>query len=244
MFAMITLKTNALKYKNKDGTMVGIGAVSDNIIVDDALSKTSNNPIQNKAVAEALSNVSEEIVDLNKAAVKSINGAKPDENGNVQVEGGGSGGSESELELIKTITITAEQAGVTEIVENFEVDYSGMVATVRFATTDGKSKYIYALFGRPEAATGTGGQVKPDDVIRQIARKLNGAWDIFCYIGGISSASSPCGQSSAANLYSTSSSTKPGFYKGFSAINYYRLYTFDAAGFPEGTEVKIFGMKE
>ena len=68
----------------------------------DAAQQTQARENIGAASNEELAQLSEEIVDLNKVAVKSINGAKPDENGNVQVEGGG---SEGVYELIETITL-------------------------------------------------------------------------------------------------------------------------------------------
>lgn len=58
---MLKLKTNALKYKKPDGSMDDIGVVAGGQIVDDALSKTSANPIQNKVVAEELERISDEV---------------------------------------------------------------------------------------------------------------------------------------------------------------------------------------
>lgn len=62
MFAMIQLKTNTLKYKNKDGSMVGFDAVGGKQIVDSELSTESINPVQNKIVTEAIERLSEEKV--------------------------------------------------------------------------------------------------------------------------------------------------------------------------------------
>ena len=62
------------------------------------------------ASTESVQHLSEEIVDLNKAAVKSINGKKPDQNGNVQVEGGG---SEGEYELIEEFTLEEDVSTIT-----------------------------------------------------------------------------------------------------------------------------------
>lgn len=58
---MLKLKTNALKYKKPDGSMDDIGVVAGGQIVDDTLSKTSANPIQNKVVAEEFERISDEV---------------------------------------------------------------------------------------------------------------------------------------------------------------------------------------
>ena len=57
---MIKLKTNALKYKNSDGSMVGIDVIGGKQVVDSELSTESTNPIQNKVVSEAVERLSEE----------------------------------------------------------------------------------------------------------------------------------------------------------------------------------------
>lgn len=54
MFEMITLKTNALKYKKPDGSMSDIGVVAGGQIVDNVLSVTSENPVQNKVITEEI----------------------------------------------------------------------------------------------------------------------------------------------------------------------------------------------
>ena len=61
---MLTLKTNALKYKDSDGTMKNIGVVvggDSNITTDDALSETSTNPVQNAAVTKAINQLTQDI---------------------------------------------------------------------------------------------------------------------------------------------------------------------------------------
>ena len=67
MFAMIKLKTNALKYKNSDGSMVGIDVIGGKQVVDSELSTESTNPIQNKVVSEAVERLSDEIAELRES---------------------------------------------------------------------------------------------------------------------------------------------------------------------------------
>lgn len=94
MFEMITLKTNALKYKKPDGSMSDIGVVAGGQIVDNTLSATSENPVQNKVVTEEIGKLSEEIVEqLDGKQPKGDYALKSD----IPVEG--------VYELIETITL-------------------------------------------------------------------------------------------------------------------------------------------
>lgn len=78
MFAMLKLKTNALKYKNKDGSMVGIDVIGSEQAVDSELSTESTNPVQNKVVAEEFERLSEENAYLKEALELILSGVTDD----------------------------------------------------------------------------------------------------------------------------------------------------------------------
>lgn len=144
--------------------------------------------------------------------------------------------TEGRYELIKTITLTAEQAGVTQIVETFGGKiYDGMIVS---AVNEAPSWAVTAYCGFGEigvkravggdlfwAGTGTGA--------RYICHNLNGVWDMYGYQGGLSDKSYALGQVSAQNVSLVG--------QEYAHIGYVRLYTFSAGGFPGGTEVKFYG---
>lgn len=128
---MLKLKTNVLKYKKPDGSMDDIGVVVGGQIVDDALSKTSANPIQNKVVAEEFERISEENAkfseEFDKIVIVNEDLVNPDE-------------------IEKGILAQRVVSGSTIVVVNTSIDYSGFDTTGAIPVKAGEpiTAYPYA----------------------------------------------------------------------------------------------------
>lgn len=149
---------------------------------------------------------------------------------------------EGEYKLIKTITLTAEQNGITEIVERYSPGYDGIMVTIIGATED-KARTIYIGVGASWTMRSTGYTLQIKDVARFVFKKVNGIWDIYGYAGSSSGFSTMVGQVSANNISSTDSAGE-GISNYFPNIGFVRIYTFDATGLIEGTTVNIYGMRD
>ena len=148
---------------------------------------------------------------------------------------------ENGLTLIKSITLTAEQSGVKEIIENFADSYDGLMITVEGFNPSGTDKTLYTGIGKSWTLRASGGSFEAGSVGRFVFRKLDGIWDIFGYIGSGSGFSDMIGQVSANKVSGAFDGEAEGLESNFSKIKYLRVYTFYASGFPEGMTVKIYG---
>ena len=163
-----------------------------------------------------------------------INGVSYDGSERVEIK-------EGEFELIKTITISAEQQGIAKVEETYANGYDAIMIVVTGFNTGTNTKRLYAGIGQEYMTRGTGGNIGKNYVGRFIFRKLKGIWDIFGYTGPSDGESTMIGQVSAQNISTTKDNNAAGFANGFPKAKYLRVYTFDAAGFPEGATIKIYG---
>lgn len=145
------------------------------------------------------------------------------------------------LKLVKSITITAEQVGVREIVETYEPGYDGIMLTVTgFNNTASPIKLFAGIGSGSWIERGMGGNVSQGYALRAIFRKLDGIWDIYGYVGAETGDSSMIGQVSAQNVSGAFAGNAPGMSPNFDTIKYVKIYNF-SIGFPEGMTVKIYG---
>lgn len=138
--------------------------------------------------------------------------------------------------LIKEITLTAEQAGITQIVETFPAPgYDGIIMTVEKSAPP-NTVSAFAGFGESTVKRATGGDLfwaGTNTGAKYVCYNMGGAWETYLHQGAAGDKSSMRGAVSSTNVSLVGAD--------FNYIGYVRLYTFDAGGFPAGMNVKIYG---
>lgn len=184
------------------------------------------------ASKESVDRLNEEIVDLNKVAVKSINGAKPDENGNVQVEGGG---SEGVYELIETITLEEAVNRVNLGPYNLKKVYVEVITPV----ADGDSAGVIAINGINAVyvarMVATSSIYANGRIIKCVADTENGMLRCF----GHACNNSDYAQEGLSPLYQKA-------FAGYTAAKIETVSVFESLGaktLPEGTVITIKGVR-
>ena len=150
-----------------------------------------------------------------------------------------------EYRLLKTITVTEATQRISESwgEQGDGKGYDGVVVTFDnisgIENTNGLN--VYASIGSPQTVVGVGAALKNNQVMRLVARKLNGLWDIFGSYGEKEGASTMLGQTGCAHLYSTAphNATPDGYRFSWNKISRALFYTF-AESLPVGMTIKIF----
>ena len=150
-----------------------------------------------------------------------------------------------EYRLLKTITIPEATQRISESwgEQGDGKGYDGVVVTFDnisgIENTNGLT--VYASIGSPQTVVGVGAALKNNQVMRLVARKLNGLWDIFGSYGEKEGASTMLGQTGCAHLYSTAphNATPDGYRFSWNKISRALFYTF-AESLPVGMTIKIF----
>lgn len=150
-----------------------------------------------------------------------------------------------EYRLLKTITVPEATQRISESwgEQGDGKGYDGVVVTFDnisgIENTNGLN--VYASIGSPQTVVGVGAALKNNQVMRLVARKLNGLWDIFGSYGEKEGASTMLGQTGCAHLYSTAphNATPDGYRFSWNKISRALFYTF-AESLPVGMTIKIF----
>lgn len=251
----------------KNGAMVWKAGSGGGVQVDDTLSKTGY-AADAAAVGEALKKQSKAIddkLDANKLP-EAINTAlaQAKASGEFNGEPGAPGDDYvltdadkreiaelvdvpegGEYRLLKTITVTEATQRISESwgEQGDGKGYDGVVVTFDnisgIENTNGLN--VYASIGSPQTVVGVGAALKNNQVMRLVARKLNGLWDIFGSYGEKEGASTMLGQTGCAHLYSTAphNATPDGYRFSWNKISRALFYTF-AESLPVGMTIKIF----